>query len=80
MDYVLSLLSDSWHTMWTKLKLYINHFGIVNDVNDANKANAVIDRFTRVIVKFNWGEQIHGLGRNSALLFVYHSAGYKQCK
>lgn len=32
------------------------------------------------IVKFNWGDKINGLGRNSVLLYVYHSAGYKQCK
>lgn len=66
--------------MWTKLKLYINHFGNVNDVNDANKANAIIDNLTGAIVKFNWGEKIHGLGRKSALLYAYHSAGYKQWK
>lgn len=46
---------DSWFTMWTKLKLYINHLCNVNDVNDANKANAIIDNFKGAIVKSNWG-------------------------
>lgn len=40
-DYGMSLVC-SWYTLWTKLKLYINHYGNVNDLNNANKNNKII--------------------------------------